>query len=83
MLIITHIVVAILGIVMASLTALRPTRRRQRSSLALTGLTLYSGALLVVRLHANLGSVCLTGISYLVVVAALLAVGQWRLSRQL
>jgi hypothetical protein len=83
MLIVLHIAVALAGLVCAALSAVRPTRRRLRATLALTGLTLYSGALLVVQDHASLAGACMSGLTYLVAVGISAAVGYWRLSKSL
>jgi len=83
MLIILHIAVALLGLVCAALSAIRPNRRYLRATLALTTLTLYSGALLVVRDHASLAGACFSGLTYLAAVAVSVTVGYWRLSKSL
>lgn len=83
MLIISHIAVALLGLAVAAFAAFRPTHRRLRASLALTGLTFYSGTLLVVRDHAPLASACLSGVAYLVAIAAAVGFGYWRLAKSL
>jgi len=81
MLIILHITTAVLGLVLAGLTAIRPTRRGRRAVGALTALTLYSGSLLVIRLHAALTTACLSGLGYLMLIGLLTGLGARRAAR--
>jgi hypothetical protein len=83
MLIFSHIAVAFIGLVLAGWSAIRPTRRRLRASMALAGLTFYSGALLVVRDHASLTSACLGGVTYLAAIVIAVGFGYWRLAKSL
>jgi hypothetical protein len=64
MLLLTHIFVALLGIVVATLSVIAPSQRKLNTSYGLLAATLTTGTLLVWQLHASLVSACFSGLLY-------------------
>jgi hypothetical protein len=79
-LLITHIIIALSGLVMTGIAALHPSLLKIRGSLALTGLTILSGTVLVVKSHAGLTGACVSGLTYVAINLAGLAVAKRRLA---
>lgn len=74
MIILTHIIIALAGIAVASLGLVRPTINRVRASYALIGATVVSGMALVVITSASILHACLAGFVYTLIVSAATAV---------
>jgi hypothetical protein len=79
MLLVTHIIIAVAGLVATGLANFRPSRSKISTSYSLIGLTLATGSILVVKTHASLTSACLTGLIYLAVNLVGLASAERRL----
>ncbi len=79
MLLITHILIALASLVLATLAVMSPSQTKLRGSYGLIALTLASGTVLVVTTGANLLHSCLTGLVYCATVLALALAAQRRL----
>jgi hypothetical protein len=82
MILIFHLASALLSIIVSSTALFRPSQRKLRTSYVLIGTTFASGTYLVIATSSPLLQACLSGITYLAVVAVLTAVARWRLARQ-
>ena len=82
MLLLTHITVALLGILQATYALVSPSRRKLQATYGLLAATLASGTYLVISLHAAILSSCLSGLTYTVVIAALSGAAYYRLQKQ-
>ena len=80
MLLYTHIIIALISIIISSWLAFAPSKRKLRASGGLVGLTLLTGTELVWSTHQPLVASCLTGLLYLGVVSIGLVVGARRLA---
>lgn len=83
MLLLTHITVAILGLLQATYALVSPSRRKLHMVYGLLAATLASGTYLVITLHSPILSSCLSGLLYTVVVAVLSSAATYRLHRQI
>lgn len=63
-----HIVIALLGLIVAIVGYFFPTRAKLLVSYALTTFTVVSGTLLIVLMHASILHTCMTGLFYLSIV---------------
>jgi hypothetical protein len=81
MLIVLHVTIALLSLLQATLTLVRPTRAKLHRSYGLIAATLASGILLVWQLHSPLVSSCFSGLFYLATAASLLALANRRLAK--
>lgn len=77
----THITIAILSVVQASVALALPSRQKLQAVYVLIAATLTTGTYLVVQTHASLVSSCVSGLLYLVVVLGLSAAAQYRLAK--
>lgn len=77
-----HIVIALLGIVVATTAYLRPTSAKINVAFGLIGATLASGTYLIVATSASVMHTCVTGIAYLVGVGALTVAARAKLTRR-
>lgn len=68
-----HVFIALLSIVMSGLTFARPSNKHFRSSYILVAGTLVTGTLLVLQSPTHLGTACMSGLTYLAFVSAMLA----------
>ncbi len=82
MLIITHVVIAVLGLAEATYGLIAPSRGKLRITYALTAATLASGAYLVWSLHAPILQSCLSGLTYLSLILAATLATHYRLAKQ-
>ena len=73
MFIILHVIIALLSIVSATSSLIKPTKAKLRASYRLVGATIFSGTYLVISTHTNLLSACLAGLAYLSCLSALIA----------
>jgi hypothetical protein len=80
MIILIHVLIALSSIVVTTFTAFLPSTLRLRVGAALIGATLVTGTYLVIHLHSPLMSSCVTGLAYLAITLAGMAVGQYRLA---
>lgn len=67
MLLLTHIIIAISGLVVTGLAYFRPSKAKLNIGFSLIALTILSGTILVLRLHTSLTAACLSGLAYLAV----------------
>lgn len=72
MLILTHVVIAVLSIIYATYLFMFPSRRKLYTSYALVSFTVISGSFLAWSRPAHLTQTCISGLTYLGVVAVLL-----------
>jgi hypothetical protein len=82
MLLITHIVIALLGVLEATLAAVRPSDAKLKTVGILLAGTITTGTYLVWSTHSNILSSCLSGLCYIGVVGVLSAVARYRLAYQ-
>jgi len=80
MIILIHVIIALASIAATSLTALFPSNARLKVSGGLVAATFITGTYLVVRLHVPLVQTCETGLVYLMVTTAGMAIGVRRLA---
>jgi len=76
----SHIVIALSSVILASVAAISPNRTLLRTNFVLATLTLASGTYLVLTGAPVLQS-CLSGVAYLSLVYVLLAIARTRLAR--
>lgn len=79
MLLITHIIIAISSVAYTTLLLLRPTQTKLYTSYALVGATLASGIYLTVVNPASMLRTCTTGLVYVVIVTAGIALARKKL----
>lgn len=82
MLLLTHIIIALLGVVSATLLVLSPTKYKLQSSYALAAGTLATGTVLTIKDPAHLAESCILGLVYFSAIGLLIAIAQRRLARQ-
>jgi hypothetical protein len=82
MIILTHVVIAILGLAQATYGLIAPSRGKLRATYALTVATFVSGAYLVWHLHAPVLQSCETGLTYLALILAASVVTHRRLAHE-
>ena len=80
MVLLTHIIIALASIAFTAVLFAAPSKRTFFINYLLMGLTIASGTVLVVMDHAAMLQACESGLSYLVIVAALTAVARRRYS---
>lgn len=64
MIVLLHVLSALTSMVLATYTAIVPSRLRLRISYGLVGFTLISGTYLAVSLHTHILATCMTGLFY-------------------
>lgn len=69
MIILTHVAIAIISLIQASLLVAAPSRRRLHISYGLIGATLASGTVLVFSAQRPLLQTCLVGLAYITLAA--------------
>ena len=79
MLIITHILIALLGLAAATYGLFVPSQRTLRITYGLTAATFASGTYLVWHLHAPILQSCLSGLTYLGAILVATALSQRRM----
>ncbi|HET7529186.1 MAG TPA: hypothetical protein VFJ84_03090 [Candidatus Saccharimonadales bacterium] len=82
MILIVHILAALGGIVMSSLSLLSPSLSRIRFSYGLVMATIASGTAIVLREHLSIVSVCLSGLLYVGFTVSGLVAARRKLARQ-
>lgn len=82
MLLITHLTVAILSIIAASINLVSPSSLKLKIGSSLVALTLVSGSALVIVTHQPLLSSCVAGLAYLFVVSAALIFGKQHMAKE-
>jgi hypothetical protein len=80
MLLITHIIIAITSVAYTTLLLIRPTQTKLYTSYALVGATLASGIYLTVVNPASMLRTCTTGLVYVVIVTAGIALARKKLA---
>lgn len=81
MLLVVHISLAVLSLLVSTLTLVAPSARTVRTSGVLAAATLGTGTVLVLETHAALVSACTTGVLYLAVVLAVNSAAYYRMVR--
>ncbi len=81
-LLITHISIALISLVITTLTALLPSALKIRISGLFIGLTLISGTILVIATHQPILSSCISGLIYLAFAMSGVIVGSRRLAKE-
>lgn len=82
MLILTHVIIALLGLVQATYGLISPSHTKLRITYGLTVATLASGTYLVWHMHANILQSCMSGLTYLSLIIVATAGAHYRLTRQ-
>jgi hypothetical protein len=82
MVLITHIVLALSSLVIASFAWLTPSALKLRVSQFFVAATLSSGTYLVISTHSNMISACVSGLAYLAFVAVLLIHANHKLANE-
>lgn len=80
MLILTHVTIALLGLLQATYGLIVPSRGKLRATYALTAATFASGTYLVWHLHEPILQSCLSGLMYLAFIVAATAAAHHRLA---
>lgn len=78
---ILHITIALLSIIVTAAGIFKPSSRVMNASLSLVAATLASGTILVVASRSPLMQACISGLTYLSVEIAGLAVVRYRLTK--
>lgn len=79
-LLISHIVIALSGMVLATLAYIKPTRAKVTASYGLIAGTIFSGTILIAASHSAILKSCITGLVYLAFVGALAILAQRKLN---
>lgn len=80
MLIFTHVVIALLGLVQATYGLIKPSQKKLHATYTFTAATFASGTYLVWHLHANILQSCMSGLMYLSLIVAATVAAQYRLA---
>jgi hypothetical protein len=78
MLLLTHIIIALASIATTTYLAFSPSRGKFYASYVLIGLTLVTGTILIISLHAPMLKTCMTGLAYLAIALSGVVVGYRR-----
>ncbi len=78
MVLITHVIIALLSVLISSSLLVRPSRKGFYLSYILIGSTILSGTYLVISTHSALLPACEAGLTYLVIVATLVVISHRR-----
>jgi hypothetical protein len=70
MIVFIHVLLALTSLVFSGLTYFSPSKNRLKISYALIASTLASGTYLVISLHTNIFSACISGLAYLAFVTS-------------
>jgi hypothetical protein len=79
MIVLLHVITALISVIYASGTFLKPSKTKLRISYGLVGATFVSGTYLVISTRSNLVSSCLAGLVYIAVVSCGLIPARLRL----
>ncbi len=82
MLLLIHIIIALTSIGFSTYLFIRPSRPGISLSYYLVGLTVASGSVLVITLHAPMLQSCMTGLVYLATVFTFLGLANYRLNKK-
>lgn len=82
MLILTHVLIALLGLIQAGYGLISPSRTNLRITYGLTAATFASGTYLVWHLHSSILQSCISGLTYLSLIIAATVVAHRRLAKQ-
>ena len=82
MIILTHVVIALLGLAQATYGLIAPSRGKVRATYLLTLATFVSGAYLVWRLHSPVLQSCESGLAYLALILAATFAAHRRLAHE-
>ncbi|HSX36352.1 MAG TPA: hypothetical protein VLH84_05465 [Patescibacteria group bacterium] len=81
MIVLIHVSIALISVVWATITWIRPSRAGLRASWSLVTLTLASGTYLVVSTHSALAPACLSGLTYTSLISLGLVHAKHRLAK--
>lgn len=82
MILLTHVIIALTSLGVATWAVISPSRAKLRANYALIAATLASGTWLVIATHSPLLSSCMTGLIYLGAVTTGVVVSARRLARE-
>lgn len=82
MLILTHVIIAFLGLAQATYGLVFPSQNKVKVTYLLTAATIGSGTYLVWHLHSPILQSCLSGLTYLSIIIAATLATQYRLAHQ-
>jgi hypothetical protein len=82
MLLIIHIILAVSGLALSTVSLIAPSKLKIISTYILSGLTIASGSLLVIVTNAPILRSCIAGLLYLGIIIAGTAAASRRLARQ-
>jgi hypothetical protein len=82
MLLITHIIIALLGIASATILAVSPTKRKLQTAYAFAGGTLATGTILTLQYPSHLAESCIVGLAYFSAIGVLIAISHRKLAKQ-
>lgn len=80
--ILIHVVIALSSVIFASVLFARPSQAKVKINYGLIAATVASGTYLIATLHVNMLSTCLSGLTYLSIVAVLSVLAQRKLAHQ-
>ena len=80
MIVLIHVLIALASVAFSTYALFAPSYAKLKTSYSLVGLTLASGTYLVISTHSNMLSSCITGLVYLAVVSAIIAVAHRKLA---
>lgn len=78
MILIAHIVIALASVIFASFLLIKPSHAKFLANYSLIAATIASGTYLILSMHVNMLKTCMSGLTYLSLVAILTAVAQHR-----
>ncbi len=82
MILVLHIIFALLGILLTTLSLLAPSLKKIRMSYYLVGLTVVTGSYIIVTKHLSIKSVCLSGLLYIGFTVSCLIAASRKLAHQ-
>jgi Ca2+/Na+ antiporter len=82
MLLLAHIVSAVLGIVLSTVSLISPSSYRIRASYLFVLGTIATGTIIIIKDHLSILSVCLSGLLYIGFTVSSLVAASHRLARQ-
>jgi hypothetical protein len=82
MLLITHILIAILGVLATTVLVVSPSKVKVRISYGFATGTLLTGTILTISNPTHLAQSCITGILYFSAIGILIAISQCTLAKQ-
>lgn len=82
MLLIIHIIIALLGVIVATVLVIAPSKQKLTASYSLAAGTLATGIILTISDPAHLAASCVSGIIYFSAIGVLIAISQRKLAKQ-